>query len=88
MFQEQYPYVFTFVRHPLSWYESWWKYQWGGPGPSGNRVSGIPSALSKCSDLRLGLPERPLELVNPLFLFLYLPQQCGFLFQASTPSVP
>ncbi len=29
MFQERYPYVFTFVRHPLGWYESWWKYQSG-----------------------------------------------------------
>jgi Sulfotransferase family len=29
MFQEQHPYVFTFVRHPLSWYESWWKFQAG-----------------------------------------------------------
>lgn len=24
-----YEYRFTFVRHPLSWYESWWKYQAG-----------------------------------------------------------
>ena len=29
MFQDTYPFVFTFVRHPLSWYESWWKFQAG-----------------------------------------------------------
>lgn len=25
----RYNYVFTFVRHPISWYESWWKFQTG-----------------------------------------------------------
>ncbi len=25
----EYPFVFSFVRHPLSWYESWWKFQAG-----------------------------------------------------------
>lgn len=25
----EYPFTFTFVRHPLSWYESWWKFQSG-----------------------------------------------------------
>jgi hypothetical protein len=25
----QYDFIFTFVRHPLSWYESWWKFQIG-----------------------------------------------------------
>jgi hypothetical protein len=29
MLEKQYPYAFTFVRHPLSWYESWWKFQAG-----------------------------------------------------------
>ena len=29
MFQRQHPFVFTFVRHPLRWYESWWKFQAG-----------------------------------------------------------
>src|SRR5262245_16462215 len=24
-----YSFVFAFVRHPLSWYESWWKFQAG-----------------------------------------------------------
>jgi hypothetical protein len=27
MFKDRYPFVFTFVRHPLRWYESWWKFQ-------------------------------------------------------------
>jgi len=26
MFEKRYPFEFTFVRHPLSWYESWWKF--------------------------------------------------------------
>jgi hypothetical protein len=29
MFRDRYPFVFTFVRHPLRWYESWWKFQAG-----------------------------------------------------------
>ena len=29
MITRNYPFVFTFVRHPLSWYESWWKFQAG-----------------------------------------------------------
>src|SRR5271157_2122207 len=29
MLEDRYPFVFTFVRHPLSWYESWWKFQAG-----------------------------------------------------------
>lgn len=29
MLKNRYPFVFTFVRHPLSWYESWWKFQAG-----------------------------------------------------------
>jgi hypothetical protein len=29
MLSREYPFVFTFVRHPLSWYESWWKFQAG-----------------------------------------------------------
>jgi len=29
MFKRRYRFVFTFVRHPLSWYESWWKFQAG-----------------------------------------------------------
>ena len=27
--KQQYAFTFTFVRHPLSWYESWWKFQAG-----------------------------------------------------------
>jgi hypothetical protein len=29
MVQLTHPFVFTFVRHPLSWYESWWKFMAG-----------------------------------------------------------
>lgn len=29
MLRDPFPFVFTFVRHPLSWYESWWKFQAG-----------------------------------------------------------
>ena len=29
MLEKRHPFVFTFVRHPLSWYESWWKFQAG-----------------------------------------------------------
>ena len=29
MVRETHPFIFTFVRHPLSWYESWWKFQAG-----------------------------------------------------------
>jgi hypothetical protein len=29
MIRHKYPFVFTFVRHPLRWYESWWKFQAG-----------------------------------------------------------
>ena len=29
MIRQNYPFVFTFVRHPLHWYESWWKFQAG-----------------------------------------------------------
>lgn len=29
MLLERHPFTFTFVRHPLSWYESWWKFQAG-----------------------------------------------------------
>ena len=29
MLRDSHPFVFTFVRHPLSWYESWWKFQAG-----------------------------------------------------------
>jgi hypothetical protein len=29
MVRGEYSSVFTFVRHPLSWYESWWKFQAG-----------------------------------------------------------
>lgn len=29
MFKDAFPFIFTFVRHPLSWYESWWKFQAG-----------------------------------------------------------
>jgi hypothetical protein len=27
--KDRFPFTFTFVRHPLSWYESWWKFQAG-----------------------------------------------------------
>src|SRR5437016_14645510 len=26
-YTENYEFIFTFVRHPLTWYESWWKMQ-------------------------------------------------------------
>ena len=26
-YTQAYDFVFTFVRHPISWYESWWKFQ-------------------------------------------------------------
>jgi hypothetical protein len=29
MLTRRYRFVFTFVRHPLTWYESWWKFQAG-----------------------------------------------------------
>ena len=29
MLKQRPPFVFTFVRHPLAWYESWWKFQAG-----------------------------------------------------------
>jgi hypothetical protein len=29
MFRDEYLFKFTFLRHPLSWYESWWKFQAG-----------------------------------------------------------
>ena len=29
MIRREHPLAFTFVRHPLSWYESWWKFQAG-----------------------------------------------------------
>lgn len=28
-YREEQPYKFCFVRHPLTWYESWWKYMTG-----------------------------------------------------------
>lgn len=29
-YTDSFDFIFTFVRHPLSWYESWWKFQtWG-----------------------------------------------------------
>ncbi len=29
MLRQSFDFTFTFVRHPLSWYESWWKFQAG-----------------------------------------------------------
>ncbi|MEW6210063.1 MAG: hypothetical protein AB1631_16975 [Acidobacteriota bacterium] len=26
-YTRKYDFIFTFIRHPLSWYESWWKFQ-------------------------------------------------------------
>lgn len=54
MFQKQYErtnYKFCFVRHPMSWYESWWKYmsgpelRWGHWGDEHNVEKWHPNSI-------------------------------------------
>jgi len=59
MFQEQYPYVFTFVRHPLSWYESWWKYQSGAWTVWEPGVWHPQRSLEKCREEVRAIAPRP-----------------------------
>lgn len=42
--------VFAFVRHPLSWYESWWKFQAGAWHRFEPRVWHPQRCLEKCAD--------------------------------------